>query len=94
MLEMLVSKISEFADAKTYKVEKWEGTQRAALIVDAEAVTSHFDDDEFDAKFAEWSKFAYFVGDLAETEAEFFDGFVLFEFSTFDVVIISDYCTS
>lgn len=82
MLEMLVDMVSGFVDADAYEVEQWEGTERQVLVINADAIISYYDADEFvDELF-----------DLLDEmgEAEFFDEFVLYEFSTFDVVVMGD----
>lgn len=82
MLEMLLDMVSGFVDADAYEVEHWEGTERAVLVVDADAIIAYYDADEFVEEF---------IGMLDEIgEAEFFDEFTLYEFPSFDVVIMGD----
>lgn len=82
MLEMLFDMVSGFVDADAYEIERWEGTERKVLVVDADAIISYYDADEFVKEFI----------DLLDEigEAELFDEFILYEFPTFDVVVMGD----
>lgn len=83
MLEKLMKVLDSSAEKIDYDAIQWEGMERKLLIVDADSVAPIMEDKDLFGKFLD------IVEEFSDDE-EYFDEYTLYEFSSFDVIIVGD----
>ena len=83
MLEKLMKVLDSSAEKIDYDAIQWEGMERKLLIVDADSVAHIMEDKDLFGKFLD------IVEEFSDDE-EYFDEYTLYEFSSFDVIIVGD----
>ena len=83
MLEKLMKVLDSSAEKIDYDAIRWEGMERKLLIVDADSVAPIMEDKDLFGKFLD------IVEEFSDDE-EYFDEYTLYEFSSFDVIIVGD----
>lgn len=83
MLEKLMKVLDSSAEKIDYDAIRWEGMKRKLLIVDADSVAPIMEDKDL------FGEFLAIVEEFSNDE-EYFDEYTLYEFSSFDVIIIGD----
>ena len=71
------------AEKIDYDAIQWEEMERKLLIVDADSVAPIMEDKDLFGKFLD------IVEEFSDDE-EYFDEYTLYEFSSFDVIIVGD----
>lgn len=83
MLEKLMKVLDSSAEKIDYDAIQWEEMERKLLIVDADSVAPIMEDKDLFGKFLD------IVEEFSDDE-EYFDEYTLYEFSSFDVIIVGD----
>lgn len=83
MLEKLMKVLDSSAEKIDYDAIQWEGMERKLLIVDADSVAPIMEDKDLFGKFLD-------IVEEFSNDEEYFDEYTLYEFSSFDVIIVGD----
>mgnify|MGYP007029244725 FL=1 len=83
MLEKLMKVLDSSAEKIDYDAIQWEEMERKLLIVDADSVAPIMEDKDLFGKFLD-------IVEEFSDDKEYFDEYTLYEFSSFDVIIMGD----
>lgn len=83
MMEVLEKILNSSAEKIDYDAVKWEGMERKLLIVDADSVAPIMEDIDLFETFLD-------IIEKFSDDEEYYDEYNLYEFSSFDVIIIGD----